>query len=407
MATINTMIYLSPGNLPSQMAHTAQIAKMAQAFTQQVDRFDLVTAGDWVSLGRRVDPALQQWYGLKHPLPLVRLPVHWRRPAMFPADYHSWIYHRLATVYAYLRSPDLIYIRTTTQARYLAGLGVPFLWEWHEPPQPQHQDIVDSPSLLGLVTISPQLVEDYRSVGLGGNRILCLPSGTDLEGFRPYQTQAQARQVLNLPSHQRLILYSGHLQDYKGIPTILAVAERLPDYQFMLVGGWPVDVDRLRRQVQDWGLTNVQLIGHVNQSQLPTYLYAADVLLLPTSQTWELANTTSPLKLFDYMTVRRPVVASALPTIALVLRDGHNGCLVEPDNPAAFAQAIAHLLNQPAWATALAEQAYRDVQAYSWDQRVRQILSFARARLDQHPHQSVPAIKRLVRCYRTLTTWYA
>jgi glycosyltransferase involved in cell wall biosynthesis len=41
--------------------------------------------------------------------------------------------------------------------------------------------------------------------------------------------------------------------------------------------------------------------------------------------------------------------------------------LVEPDNPAAFAQAITHLVHQPDWATALAEQAYRDVQAYSWD----------------------------------------
>ncbi|MEB3251822.1 MAG: glycosyltransferase family 4 protein [Cyanobacteriota bacterium] len=407
MATIDTMIYLSPGNLPSQMAHTAQIAKMAQAFTQQVNRFELVTAGDWGSLGRRTDPALQEWYGLKHPLPLVRLPIHRRRPVVFPPNHHNGTYYRLASLYAYLRCPDLIYTRTTTQARYLAGLGVPFLWEWHEPPQPHHQDIVDSPSLLGLVTISPQLVEAYRAAGLDGDRILCWPSGADLEGFRPYQTQAQARQILNLPSHQRLILYSGHLQDYKGMPTVLAVAKQLPAYQFMLVGGWPADVERLRRQVQERGLTNVELVGHVKQSQLPTYLYAADVLLLPTSKTWELANTTSPLKLFDYMTVKRPVVASDLPTIALVLRDGHNGCLVEPDRPADFAQAITNLVNQPVWATALAEQAYRDVQAYSWDHRAREILTFAGARLAQHPQPSVPAIKRLVRCYRTLTTWYA
>jgi hypothetical protein len=48
MAAINTIIYLSPGNLPSQMAHTTQIAKMGQALAQQVDRFELVTAGDWI-----------------------------------------------------------------------------------------------------------------------------------------------------------------------------------------------------------------------------------------------------------------------------------------------------------------------------------------------------------------------
>lgn len=407
MPNTNSMIYLSPGNLPSQAAHTAQIAKMSQAFAQQVDRFELVTAGDWLGLGTsRADGEFRQWYGLQHSFPVVRLPIHWRWSGVFPTNYQNWTYYRLATLYAYLRSPDLIYTRTTTQARYLLSMGAAFLWEWHELPQEYHQDIIHSPYLLGLVTISPQLVEAYSRVGLDRDRILCLPSGTDLDSFLPYQTQAEARQALNLPNQRRLILYSGHLQDYKGMPTILAIAKRLPEYQFMLVGGWPTDVERLRQQIQAQGLTNIQLVGHVTQSHLPTYLYAADVLLLPTSQTWELANTTSPLKLFDYMSVKRPIVASALPTIALVLRDGHNGCLVESDDPEAFAQAIIHLVDRPDWGQSLAEQAYQDVQAYTWDRRASQILNFARTRLEQQPRQSVPTIKRLVRCYRTLTSRY-
>jgi glycosyltransferase involved in cell wall biosynthesis len=406
MDKIQTMIYLSPGNLPSQMAHTGQIAKMAQAFAQRVAGFELVTGGDWRTFRTGADAEFWQWYSLRQPFRLVRLPIHRQCQFPFPEGYRNWNYYKLATLYAYYKTPHLIYTRTGTIARYLVSMGVPVMWEWHEFLHEGYHDIVQSPHLLGLVTIAPQLAESYVKAGVDPNKICVAPSAADLNSFLPDQSKLAAQTKLGLSGEKPLILYSGHLQDYKGIPTLLEVAKCLPHYQFILVGGWAADVKRVQSIAQSRQLTNVQLIGHVPQSELPNYLYAADVLLLPTSQSWQLANTTSPLKLFDYMAVKRPIVASALPTIQTILRDRHNALLSQADDPLSFKEAITMLIDHPALGQTLAEQAYQDVQQYTWDKRADRILQFAADRLSQHPNLSVPLAKRLVRSFRTLTTNY-
>ena len=65
-------------------------------------------------------------------------------------------------------------------------------------------------------------------------------------------------------------------------------------------------------------------------------------------------DITSPLKLFEYMAAGRPIVASDLPSIREVLRDGVNALLVPPGDPVAMAAAIARLLGDRALAARLA-----------------------------------------------------
>ena len=158
----------------------------------------------------------------------------------------------------------------------------------------------------------------------------------------------------------------GILYDYKGIPTILETALLVPEYTFILVGGWESDITRVKAICDRQNIHNVHTVGHVPQSALASYLYAADVLLLPTSSSWEQAQSTSPLKLFEYMYAKRPIVASALPNIMTVLRDSENAVLANPDEPFAFKTAIDKLFQNPALANSLADLAFQEVQNFTW-----------------------------------------
>jgi len=383
---LKSIIYLSTGNLPSKMAHSTQIAKMAQALSQRIEEFELVTSGDIGAAFRGMDSEFKNWYGLYYNFRLVRLPLHVKINYPFSAKYQSQIYYKLAALYACLKSPSLIYTRTAPIVNTLLKIGVPVVWEWHEFIRDDYTSdycqFFNNENLLGVVTTLPQLAENYIKHGLAPQKILVAPNAVDLGNFLPYQEKNLARQKLSFPQNAKIILYSGHLYNYKRIPTILETARLLPEYEFVLVGGWDDDINRVKEDCQKNDLRNVCIVGHVTQSELPSYLYSADVLILPTSKYWDLAAATCPLKLFDYMVSKRPIVASALPTVMTVLRDKQNALLAEPDDPLSFKEAIVKLLDDQTLANTIAENAFQDVQKFTWDTRAQRVLQFAGSRLE-------------------------
>jgi glycosyltransferase involved in cell wall biosynthesis len=389
------------------MAHTIQVAKMGQALSQQIHRFELVTGGDLKSMLRGIDPEFQEWYGLHHKFKLVRLPVHLRATYPFPQNYpkkhHQQRYLNLATLYAYLKSPSLIYTRSPKLVERFLKLGIPVLWEKHEPihENSTSRAFFSNKNFVGFITISSSLVKNYINCGLDPEKALVAHSGVDFNNFLPHRSKVDARRQLALPEDRKIIVYSGHLYEYKGIPTLLETARMLPQHLFVLVGGWEEDVSKVEQERNRLGLRNVKLMGHVPQTELASYLYAADVLLLPTSRSWELSEGTSPLKLFEYMVSKRPIVASALPNIMTVLRDKANAILAEPDEPAAFANAIASLLNNSSLANAIAECAYQEVKEFTWERRAERIIQFAQERMSRLDCSEVRPAKNLIRYLKT------
>lgn len=407
MATLDSLIYFSYGNLPSKMAHTIQVAKMSQALSQQMSRFELVTGGDIKSMVRGMDSEFQEWYGLHRKFKLVRLPVHLKAtypfPHNYPRNHYFQRYLKLSALYAYFKSPSLIYTRSPKLVERFLRLGIPVLWEKHEPihENSTSRAFFTNKNFVGFITISASLAKNYINFGLDPEKVLVAHSGVDLSSFLPCRSKLDARRQLDLPEDRKIIVYSGHLYEYKGIPTLLETARMLPQHLFVLVGGWEADVKKVEQERNRLGLQNLRLIGHVPQTELAPYLYAADVLLLPTSQSWALSEGTSPLKLFEYMVSKRPIVASALPNIRTVLRDKENAILVEPDNPNAFANAVTSLFENDSLANVIAECAYREVKGFTWERRTERILSFAQERMLGLDSKGKRSTQNLVRSLKT------
>lgn len=379
--SLSSLLYLSAGTMPSPVANEIQTVKMAQAFTTQVDHFELILSGNLRSLlGLEADfeQRFRDWYGIMIPFAITRIPaLTWRTPFPFPPGaYSPRKYLRWAVGYCRRHNPTLVYTRTPYLVGPLLAAGLPVVLEFHQPLGPEAAPWFKHRQFLGVVTLAPELRSQYQQLGLDADRVYIAPSGVDLAPFQTPVTPRLARQRLHLPPDRPIALYAGSLYDHKGIPTILAAAAQVPDCQFILVGGQGNEVERVRSQAQQQGLTNLHLMGYQTQGEIPLALYAADVLLLPTSAQWFLASTTSPLKLFEYMAAQRPIIASDLPNIATVLRDRENGRLIPPDDPTALAAAIRQVLADPEQGQAMAAQAAQDVQAYSWQRRAEGILAF-------------------------------
>ncbi len=192
--------------------------------------------------------------------------------------------------------------------------------------------------------------------------------------------KAEARKKTNLPQDKKIAIYSGHLYDWKGVDTMAKTAIVMPDILFVFVGGSDQEREGFAKRVKL--CDNILIIGQRPHNEIPLYLKAADVLILPNS--CQSANPrfadyslfdTSPIKMFEYMASGRPIIASDLPSLWEVLNK-KNAIFVESDNSDDLARAIRTVFGGEKFGEELASQANKDVLQYSWGNRAKIILDF-------------------------------
>ncbi len=206
------------------------------------------------------------------------------------------------------------------------------------------------------------------------------PDGVDLSIFDIKLSKNEAKEKLGFSPESALIGYFGRfttMDQDKGILDILKAMKDLPqNVRFLGVGGHHSDVDYYESLARSLGVSQkIILKGHVPQHDLALYHKASDILLMPFPWSEHYAYYMSPMKMFEYMASRRPIIATNLPSIREVLND-KNASLISPDDPKALSSAITKLLDDPSYAESLANQAYRDVQNYTWEKRTAKILSW-------------------------------
>jgi glycosyltransferase involved in cell wall biosynthesis len=170
--------------------------------------------------------------------------------------------------------------------------------------------------------------------------------------------------------------YAGHLYPWKGVDVLIDAMADLPRARALIIGGHPREDDlaRLERRVRERGLRDrVELTGPIAPTDVARALARADVLVLPNRATTLSAEATSPLKLFEYMALGKPIVASDLPAIREIVGDGEAAELVAPDDPSALARGVARLVADPDRAAALAATALARSSDYSWDRRAERL----------------------------------
>ena len=217
------------------------------------------------------------------------------------------------------------------------------------------------------VTITAALAEDLAARYGPRERIATVPDGTRLRPPGAAKLRGAAPAV---------VAYAGHLYPWKGVDVLIEAVARLPNVTALIVGGHPEEPDlaRLQALAEQRGVAaRVTFTGIVEPSRVPDLLRSADVLALPNPASAISTRFTSPLKLFEYMTAGRPIVASDLPAIREVLHHEENALLVPPGDAAALAEAIERCTGQPAFAARIARAAREAAPAYSWERRAEKL----------------------------------
>ena len=193
--------------------------------------------------------------------------------------------------------------------------------------------------------------------------------GRDTDLFDPARYPVEeARRQLGLALDERIVMFFGTIQPYKGVEDLIHAVAALDRGGVRLVLAGAGDTDAARAAVE---MARAQLgpratvIGTQPFARVPQIIAAADVVVVPQQRT-SATRGQMPAKLFDAMAMAKPIVATRVSDIPRVL-DGC-GWVVEPDSPAALTTAIREVLDDPARAASMAAAARRKcVAEYSWN----------------------------------------
>jgi len=196
-----------------------------------------------------------------------------------------------------------------------------------------------------VVANSASTAEYVRRLGAEAEVV---PPGVDFTVFAP-GSRSLAREALGLPPDARIATYVGGLVDGKGPDVFAEAVSEMPDTLGVIVGRGP-SADAI---AQRW--PRIRLVGAVAPSEVPRWMQAADVVVIP-SRAEGLG-----LAAVEALACGIPVVASAVGGLVEVVADGFNGLLVPPADPEALRRALASLLGSDALLDQLAANARTSV----------------------------------------------
>jgi glycosyltransferase involved in cell wall biosynthesis len=184
--------------------------------------------------------------------------------------------------------------------------------------------------------------------GVMTSKLCFVPNGanTDLFTFNPIGRE-RIRSELGL-EQKFIAIYAGIHGLAQGLETIVDTARLLskhPDIHFVLIGDGPKKAELLSLAAS-YNLPNLSLLPEKPREQIPDYLSASDIALIPLKKA-EIFKGALPSKIFDAWACGRPVLLSIDGEAREVLERVKGGKYIPPEDPTEMAKALLELRDSP------------------------------------------------------------
>lgn len=231
-----------------------------------------------------------------------------------------------------------------------------------------------------VTTPSRNLIPLIVFLGAKQEKVFVIPNGVNSKLFHPMNREI-CRKKLGFDINAYYLCFVGTLLPWQGVDGALkAFYGFLADNpeinaKLVIVGDGPVR-ENLCRLVRDLKINEkVTLVGRIPYNTVPLYINASDVCLAPFTFWRNNSIGVSPLKLCEYLSCGKPVIASAVRGVPEIVEKLDAGIIVKPDNiidlKHAYSQAFRKLQYWQNRSTALH---YKVSKNYSWDRRTDDIL---------------------------------
>ena len=376
------ILYISQSIIPSKSANSVHVMKICSAFAKLKNRVDLFAqySKDMDDMGDIKD--VHKFYSVEKNFNILKI-KNLKNRLLNEIKTTFFIFY-----YIIKKKYELIFSRSIHVSWFLSLLGIKTILEIHSPPSKKtnffFKSLLRNNKINHLITINSALLkyikENYQ---IHQNlKIFVIPDASD--SFN------KSKPILNdFKIKKNSIGYLGHLYEGRGINLIFKLAKYFPSNNFYIVGGTNVHLNFWKNKAK---LNNIFFLGFQNQENCNYLRNKFDYLIAPyenkvfvhgsptrknkLGSTLETSRWMSPLKIFEYMSVKKPIISSDLNSIREILVNNHNAILCNPNKFSEWKLAIKKLNTDKIFRDKIAKNALNTFQKnFTWDIRVRNIIN--------------------------------
>lgn len=159
-------------------------------------------------------------------------------------------------------------------------------------------------------------LKDYV-VEMGGNinKVSIISAGVDLEKFNPNIDGSKIREKYGIKKDDILLFFMGWIYDFSGMREVAeSLSNENNNIKLMIVGEGDLYGSLLKMKTDRNLDGRLILTGKVPFSDIPDYIAAADICILPAYKN-EIMMNIVPIKVYEYMAMGKPVITTELPGI--------------------------------------------------------------------------------------------
>ena len=361
--------YLSNSAMPSSVASAIQIVKMCEAFSELNHKVILISTNL-----KKNKKSIFDYYDVKFRFVFKRI----RMFRTFPLGFKYYLFSFFSIYESLKYKPEIYITRNFFTCFLLVLFKKKIIMELHHDLSMESRIVrflvnnlkfLNSNYIKKIIAITDGVKEEYVIKKLiQKEKIIVLPSGTSIKKKFKFSTN----------KNYFKIGYFGSLYKSRGLHLIKSLAKIDKQNKYYLYG----DFEKITNFKYKNSSKNLNLEKYIPYKNIPKSLAKMDILLMPylssitvAGNVGDITKFTSPLKLFDYLSVGKIIICSELEVLKEVIKEKKNAIFIKNyKNVFSWKNEIHKLRNQPQKQFIMSKNNYQLSKKYSLKERAKKIL---------------------------------
>ena len=192
------------------------------------------------------------------------------------------------------------------------------------------------------------------------------------------------RKRLNLSDKDKIALYLGGINKYRGLENLIKCIHFLPTNIKIVIVGYGYLKQRLINMINELSLKKrIYILDAVKPKEIMDLASSADLGVSPIQNASVSYYYSSPNKVFEYLASALPIAVSNFPEMEKIVEENKVGLTFDPEDPKDIARTVKEILSDETRYKQMRENAFKVArEKYNWELEEKKLINLYRGLLN-------------------------